>query len=101
MHEKIMLDYGEDVRLCTKRLWGGGAQWANSGVQGTLTHNFGFKYIKNYLENKKSKYIKIFNLIFFKFSQKKNFEKISKNFFFYFFFEKKKFFKENFFFLHF
>ena len=58
-----------------------GAQWANSGVQGTLTHNFRFKYIKNYLENKKSKYIKNFNLIFFKFSQKKIFEKFSKKFF--------------------
>ena len=54
---------------------GRGAQWANSGVQGTLTHNFRFKYIKNYLENKKSKYIKIFNLIFFKFSRKKKFKK--------------------------
>ena len=58
------------VTACNKSHNGpiiGGAQWANSGVQGTLTHNFQFKYIKKYLENKKSKYIKMFNLIILNF----------------------------------
>ena len=63
-----------------------GAQWANSGVQGTLTHNFRFKYIKNYLENKKSKYIKIFNLFFFlNFHGKKNSKNFQKKCFLIFF----------------
>ena len=82
-------------RQVTKKMGGG-----HSGpIQGTLTHNFRFKYIKNYLENKKSKYIKNFNLIFFKFSRKKIFEKKSKKKFLIFFFLKKKNFKEKFFFL--